>query len=54
MNSREETSRAICAFEGFPPSYGKLRWQQWPVYQALGKLQGHVRLFRAAPSAAHG
>lgn len=19
-----------------------LRWQQWPVYQALGKLQGHV------------
>jgi hypothetical protein len=22
-----------------------LRWNQWPVYQALGKLQGHVWLF---------
>jgi SAM-dependent methyltransferase len=24
-----------------------LRWHQWPVYQALGKLQGHVWVFRA-------
>ena len=22
-----------------------LRWSQWPIYQALGKLQGHVWLF---------
>jgi SAM-dependent methyltransferase len=28
-----------------------LRWSQWPVYQALGKLQGHVWLFRAGGAA---
>jgi SAM-dependent methyltransferase len=28
-----------------------LRWQQWPVYQALGKLEGHVWLFRAGQRA---
>jgi ubiquinone/menaquinone biosynthesis C-methylase UbiE len=29
-----------------------LRWQQWPVYQALGKLQGHVWVFRAGTAGA--
>jgi SAM-dependent methyltransferase len=24
-----------------------LRWQQWPIYQALGKIQGHIWVLRA-------
>jgi hypothetical protein len=50
---RTDQNRTVAVRTPYRAAWGEtwyrriLRWHQWPVYQAMGKLQGHVWVFRA-------